>query len=108
MKKILLGVSALMLGATLSTQAQLLTEHFDYTAGTTLTSNGWVAHSAAGTNPMTVGSGSLTFPGYSPAPIGGAGVCIGNSEDINKSFPYVTSGDVYASFLLKVDTIGGT
>jgi DNA/RNA endonuclease YhcR with UshA esterase domain len=107
MKKILLGVSALMLGATLSTQAQLLTEHFDYTAGTTLTSNGWVAHSAAGTNPMTVGSGSLTFPGYAPAPIGGAGVCIGNSEDINKSFPYVTSGNVYASFLLRVDTIGG-
>lgn len=96
-----------MLGATLSTQAQLLTEHFDYTAGTTLTSNGWVAHSAAGTNPMTVGSGSLTFPGYAPAPIGGAGVCIGNSEDINKSFPYVTSGNVYASFLLRVDTIGG-
>lgn len=97
-----------MLGAALSTQAQLLTEHFDYTAGTTLTSNGWVAHSAAGTNPMTVGSGSLTFPGYAPAPIGGAGVCIGNSEDINKSFPYVTSGNVYTSFLLKVDTIGGS
>jgi DNA/RNA endonuclease YhcR with UshA esterase domain len=108
MKKILLGVAAMLLSFAFSANAQLMVEHFDYTAGTDLTSNGWTAHSAAGNNPMTVGTASLTFPTYSPAAIGGSGVCIGNSEDINKDFPFVSSGSVYTSFLLRVDTIGGT
>jgi DNA/RNA endonuclease YhcR with UshA esterase domain len=104
MKKILLGVSALMLGATLSTQAQLLTEHFDYTTGTTLVSNGWSQTQTNTTNPISVGANSLTFPAYAPSAIGGSAISLGNGQDISKLFPYVTSGNVYTSFLLRVDT----
>ncbi|MDP4935550.1 MAG: hypothetical protein NWR30_12620, partial [Salibacteraceae bacterium] len=108
MKKIMSFTTMIIFLMVLEVKSQLLVEHFDYTVGTALTSNGWVAHSASGTTPMTVGSTSLTFPNYAPTAIGGSGVSSASGEDINKLFPYVTSGDVYASFLLKVDTIGGT
>ena len=47
-------------GPTVST---LLTDDFNYTNGTLLTANGWTAHSGAGTNPVTVTSGGLSYPG---------------------------------------------
>ena len=106
MKKLLLSLF-LVIGASLS-QAQLLIEHFDYTPGTILTANGWTAHSGTGTNPMSVGSTSLTFPTYSTPGIGGSGVCAGNGEDINFSFPEVTTGSTYASFLMRIDTVAGS
>lgn len=106
MKKILLGVSALLLSFAFSANAQLLVEHFDYTTGSLLTANGWSAHSGAGNTPIAVGSGSLTFPTYSPSAIGGSAVSSNTGEDVNLSFPEVTSGNVYASFLLRVDTVG--
>lgn len=108
MKKILLGLSFLSYLFCSNLQAQVFEEHFDYTAGTDLTANGWTAHSAAGTNPMTVGANSLTFPNYAPNQIGGSGVSQGNSEDIHRYFSAITSGSAYASFLLKIDTLGGS
>jgi hypothetical protein len=104
MKKITLLLVFAM--ATLLSTAQVFVESFDYTTGTTLTSNGWTAHSAAGTNPITVGATSLTFPQYSPTGIGGSAVSAGNSEDANTYFTPINSGSVYASFLLRVDSIG--
>ena len=106
MKKIFTLFSALLLCLTFSLRAQLLVEEFNYTAGTTLTANGWNAHSAAGNNSMTVGAASLTFPTYSAAGFGGSGISAGNGEDINSLFTTVSQGSTYASFLVKVDTVG--
>ncbi len=107
MKKLLLSL-LFVGGASLITKAQLLVENFDYTAGTLLTANGWTAHSGAGQTPITVGSSSLTFPTYSPVGVGGLAVSSNTGEDVNLSFTEVTSGSTYASFLMTVDTIGGS
>ena len=107
MKKLILSF-ILLLGTSYISRAQLLVEHFDYTAGTNLTANGWTAHSGTGTNPISVGATSLTFPTYSSPGIGGSGVSAGNGEDINFTFPEVTTGSAYASFLMRIDTVGGS
>jgi len=103
MKKLLLSI-VLLIGASSLTRAQLLVEDFDYTAGSLLTSNGWTAHSGGGTNPIAVSASSLTFPSYSTPGVGGSAVSSNTGEDVNSTFSEVTSGSVYASFLLKVDT----
>lgn len=106
MKKILFSLF-LFLSVISVASAQLLVEDFDYTAGTTLVSNGWIQHSGS-TAPIPVSATSLTFPGYSPIGVGGSAersATNGGSQDVSRSFGQVTSGNVYASFLLKVDTI---
>lgn len=77
-------------------------EEFDFLANENLTLHGWVAHSAAGTNPNTVNDGGLIFPGYPSSGIGNAALISGNSEDIHRLFPLVTSGSVYVSFMMNV------
>ena len=84
-----------------------MTESFEYAPGSTLDSNGWNVHSATA-SPISVGASSLTFAQYSPTSIGGSAISAGNGQDINKTFAPISSGDVYASFLLKVDTVGST
>ena len=106
--KIRLFTLTALLCTALFTTAQVLTEQFEYTPGSTLASNGWDAHSASGTNSMTVGASSLTFPTYSPTPVGGSAICAGSGEDVNKYFGPITSGSIYASFLFRLDTIGGS
>lgn len=79
-----------------------LEENFEYTAGTTLVSNGWIAHSGAGTNSPTVAESGLAYPGYY-AMSGLAGQTINTGEDVHKNLLEAqTSGSVYNSFLIKV------
>ncbi len=79
-----------------------LVEDFEYTPATTLVSNGWVAHSGAGTNSITVSSGALTYPGYSESGVGNK-VTVGNTgEDVNRTFAGTSAGSVYASFMVNV------
>lgn len=80
----------------------ILTENFDYTTGAALTANGYTAHSGAGTNAISVSSPGLTYTGSTVSNIGGAASLVSSGEDINKTFTTVTSGSVYASFLLNV------
>ena len=104
MRKLFLLVTVFICIVSFGTlQAQLLTEDFDYPAGDTLTSHGWIAHSGAGTQPQTVVSPGLTFTGYPSSGIGNAALLDNNGEDINRLFTPVTSGSVYMSFMLKVD-----
>ncbi|MEO8230912.1 MAG: T9SS type A sorting domain-containing protein [Ignavibacteriota bacterium] len=77
-------------------------EEFDFAANDNLTLHGWVAHSAGGTNPNTVNDGGLIFPGYPSSGIGNAALISGNSEDIHRLFPLVSSGSVYVSFMMNV------
>jgi hypothetical protein len=84
------------------------TENFEYPVGDTLTNyNGWVAHSGAGSNPITIFNGNLTYTGYLASGIGNSVLVnsgAGSREDVHKLFPTTYSGSVYASFLCKVDS----
>ncbi len=90
------------------THSQVLkVENFDYAVGDTLTSHGWVAHSGAGSNSILVAEGNLTYPGYSESGIGNMTIVtgmLGTREDINLTYEPVTSGSVYHSFLINVQS----
>ncbi len=89
--------------------AQLLTEDFNYTDGTTMVSNGWTAHSGAGTNSPVVGATSLTYSGYTYS--GGKSTqLLASGEDISKSFTggAINSGSVYGSAMINVSSAGTT
>jgi hypothetical protein len=95
--------------ASVGIKAQSLTEDFSYTAGTLLTANGWLAHSGAGTNAITVTSPGLTYAGHPGSGVGNAISMTTSGEDDNKllSAP-ITSGSAYASFLVNVSAATAT
>jgi hypothetical protein len=98
MKKILIPLAGALIIACLPDLAGgqiLLEENFEYTAGTALTSNGWTAHSGGGTNPITVSSGSLSYPDYLSSGIGNAAWLDGEGEDVHRDFTSQTSGTLY-------------
>jgi len=78
----------------------IFVEDFTSPAGTLLTSAGWTAHSAGGTNPIAITSPGLTYTGYPSA--GNAVTMTTSGEDDNHVFPTQTSGSVYASILVNV------
>src|SRR4029079_19449074 len=90
----------------------LLAEDFTYAAGSALTSNGWTAHSAGGTNAIVTSAPGLTLSGYPGSGVGNAVTLTTSGEDDNRTFATQTSGSVYAAFLVTVtdaavDPIGG-
>lgn len=96
---------------TYSVQAQvLLTEQFDYTAGTTLNDNGWYTHSAT-TNPIKVSDEGLA---WSQTPYLGSGVgkaALVHNTGIDNNRPlgtYARSGSVYAGFLMRYEGVVNT
>ena len=82
----------------------LLTENFSYTTGTALTGQGsWANASGAGTNNLTVSGSGLTYAGSTMSGIGLSLPMTTNGEDDVKLLSSsVSSGSVYASFLIKV------
>ncbi|MEP7164082.1 MAG: T9SS type A sorting domain-containing protein [Ferruginibacter sp.] len=87
---------------------QALTEDFNY-SGTLLT-NGWVNISASGTNTLT--TASITGLAYANSPASGVGNAVSmttSGEDDAKTFtPTVSSGTIYASFLINVTAAQAT
>ena len=83
----------------------ILVEEFDYPNGALLTSNGWVASSGGGTQPIDIIVPGLTFTGYPSSGIGGAAQVDNNGEDDYRTFAAQSSGSVYAAFLVKVNAI---
>ncbi len=79
-------------------------EDFNYTNSTNLTDNSWIAHNAAGTNPITVTSPGLTYEGYASSGIGNAVLLDNTGEDVSKLFGIESSGVIYYSFLVNVTT----
>lgn len=78
----------------------LFAEEFNYTAGTTLTSNGWNAHSSPGSHPVIVANEGLVYPGYyAYQGLAAQTVFSGSAEDVNKTFTNMTTGTFYAAFL---------
>lgn len=103
MKKFL-PLLGILLAANISF-GQVLTEDFSYTAGQLLTANGWTAHSAAGTNAITVTSPGLTYPGHPGSGVGNAVSMTTSGEDDNKAFTAINSGSVYISFMINVSAV---
>jgi hypothetical protein len=106
MKRLFLPYLFLFVGLSYS-QTLLLEENFDYPAGDTLTDHGWVAHSGAGIQPITVNNGGLTYTGYPSEGVGNAALLDNNGEDVYRSFSTQTSGTIYFSFLVNVINIAG-
>jgi hypothetical protein len=77
-------------------------ENFDYTTGTSLTENNWIAHSAGGTNPILVNDFALNYSGYASSGLGKSVTLATSGEDVNRAFDSVTTGSVYASFMANV------
>lgn len=101
LKMALVG-SILSLGANASAALEWH-EDFDYAAGNleTVSSTTWAAISGAGSNPIQVTAGNLSYAGM-PASTGSHIRFNASGEDNARTFTTTTSGTVYASFLLRV------
>jgi len=86
----------------LAAPSSLFVENFDYPATTALTTVGWAAHSVGGTNPITATSPGLTLAGYPGSGVGNAASMTTSGEDLNRTFQSVSTGSVYAAFLVNV------
>ncbi len=105
MKKLFTLIALCMLSGSLLYSQLLVQENFSYTAGTLLTANGYTAHSGAGTNPVMVVTPGLSYAGYAGSGVGNAArLLTAGGEDVSKQFDSVTSGTIYAAFLVRVDT----
>lgn len=83
----------------------IINEEFEYTVGDSLTSLGYTAHSGGTTNAITIRSGNLTYLGYPAAGLGNHIQLVNTGQDVNKTLPAdVTSGTVYASMLVNIDS----
>ncbi len=100
-----LGVM-LACGATAARATSLYTEDFSYANASALVGQGgWAAHSGAGTNPVTVASPGLSYAGFAGSGIGGmVGTMATSGEDVNHTFTTQSSGSLYTSFLVNVQS----
>jgi hypothetical protein len=90
----------------------ILVDDFNLASGQLLTANGWTAHSAGGTNAISVSGPGLSYSGYPSSGIGNSVALATSGEDDNKTFTVQTSGSVYAAFMVNtsdaaVDANGG-
>lgn len=105
MKKIYALTTAVFACFTIHGQNVWLTEHFDYQAGDQIRDYGWNPHSAGDNNPLLVSDGGLSWnqTAYLGSGVGNAVAVSNTGSDENKTFSEdVTSGSVYASFLMMV------
>ena len=102
MKKLLLLIFVLCFS--LSYAQTILVEEFNYTAGSLLTANGWT-FSSGSSNALTITSPGLTVTNYA-SNAGNAVTLTNTGEDDYKTFTPVSSGSVYLSFLINVQTAG--
>ncbi len=103
-------VSLVLMSGQLSAQPNF-EENFDYPAGDSLNTHGWVAHSQAGVNPVMIVENSLSYPGYPSSGIGNSARVIGSAslvslEDLTTTFNIDSVSNVYCSFLVQVASVG--
>src|SRR4051794_37491892 len=104
---ILLSLS--LLAASIGFSQRLITEDFNYVAGSLVSVSDSVwTHFGGTTKPIQVIAGNLTYPNYTtnPSPDTSGLVFLdsakSNAEDANIKFSTVDSGIVYCTFLLNV------
>lgn len=87
-------------------QSNYLVENFNYPAEALLTANGWFAHSAGTTNPITVNNGGLSWAitTYIGSGLGNAALVDNTGSDENRPLDgSLSQGSVFASFLFKTN-----
>lgn len=104
MKKVLM-LFLLILFSDICYSQTLFVEEFNYTAGDLLTAHNWIQSGSTTTNPLTVTTPGLTYTGY-PSVAGNSSTLAATGQDVYQSFTPVSSGDVYISFLLNVQSAG--
>ncbi|MCX6142228.1 MAG: T9SS type A sorting domain-containing protein [Ignavibacteriales bacterium] len=92
-------------GTTPVTPQLYLSDDFTASAGTVLTSAGWIQSATSAVNPLAIASPSLTFTGHPGSGVGGAAPMANNGQDVYRTFPPVSSGDVYLSFLMNISAV---
>jgi hypothetical protein len=101
-----LSLAVLTLMGTTAQATLLLTEDFNYAAGTLLTANGWAAHTEANSNPQTVASSGLTYSGYAQSGIGKAAQLSTSGEDDDKAIPSLPwTGSVYLAAMVNLSAV---
>ncbi|MFZ2324362.1 MAG: T9SS type A sorting domain-containing protein [Ignavibacteriaceae bacterium] len=105
MKKVYSIFITLFLLFAATTFSQTVTiEDFDYPVGDLLTAHGYTTNTGT-SNYITVISGNLTYDGYPSTDTGYMIPLLNTGEDVYKSLPTpISSGTVYASFLVSVDS----
>jgi len=88
----------------------LMTENFDYPAGDSLGAHGWVSFSGGATNVLSVATPGLTYSGYPLSGIGNSALVQRTGQDAYKQFSGTgdSTGNVYVSFMLRVDSTAAT
>jgi hypothetical protein len=84
----------------------LVQDDFNYTPGSDLSTNGW--SKAAALPSIVVTSGGLNYTGYIGAGVGNAISTVGFTDRYYKSIAVPASGNLYASFMVRVDTASAT
>ncbi|MES2381052.1 MAG: T9SS type A sorting domain-containing protein [Bacteroidota bacterium] len=94
----------LVWGFNYSVQAQqLITENFDYTATSPLTTNNWVQILTSTVLPVSVTNAGLSFSGYNLSAIGNGAKIDTTGQDVYRDlFANTNSGSLYTSFMLNV------
>ena len=108
MKKIYLFILFCLGISFANAQQVFLTENFNFATDSLLQRNGWYSHSNGTTNPIKATNGglSLTKTVYPGNGIGNAAAVSNTGSDENKPFSsYPNSGNVYASFLVRVNKV---
>lgn len=106
MKKLYLFIALFSTGYFFA-QSNYLVENFNYPADALLNANGWFAHSAGATNPISVNNGGLSWATttYIGSGVGNAALVDNTGSDENKPLDgNLSTGSVYASFLFRVNT----
>lgn len=104
MKKVLLLLLSVLF-CNVSYGQSLFVEEFNYTAGDLLTAHSWVQSGTSATNPLAVTTPGLTYTNY-PSVAGNACTLAAIGQDVYRSYTAVSSGNLYLSFLINVQSAG--
>ena len=101
-KRLMLTTTVLLLVVLAPVVGQtIFEENFDYPAGDTLTNHNWTQ--IRNGTPITVAAPGLLYPGHPSSSVGNAVRIINNgNQEVSNTFPSVSSGNVYVSFLVNV------
>jgi hypothetical protein len=108
-----LALGAALALAPIPTSAKVVfTEDFDYAAGNLYNSGSWTRYASHTANPIQVGEGSLTFPGYSAQGVGNMAVVENptDNQDEDLHCPFINdeaiiSGNIYMGALVNIKTV---
>jgi photosystem II stability/assembly factor-like uncharacterized protein len=106
MKLLTVFLLALLLSSGIKANAQILMdENFSGAVGDSLTNYGWVSFSGGSTNFLRVTTPGLTYAGYPLSGIANATTVLNSGQDAYKQFTADSSGVIYVSYMLRVDSI---